>query len=278
MEAKTMQPGFFNHLLLISLFELKRAFATRRGLLSLITFAVVWYFILLYPLRFAAELLVQEKGLKQDFGFLDFIGLGSIQNWPIPEFGVFWQLALIIFPILSITLAADQTCSDRERGTLRFIVLRSSRDRVFFGRFAGVMVIQALLITAAAFSTFALALYRDATLFSSALPNLLALIVNLILVVLPFTALMATLSAQVKSARQATLWAILIWTFLAGLINGFAYYLPALAFLKLLIPGYQLAELTQLSGWHTLQLAYIPLLQSLILLVFGRWMIARQAL
>lgn len=278
MEAKTMQPGFFNHLLLISLFELKRAFATRKGLLSLITFAVVWSVILLYPLRFAAELLVQEKGLKPAFGFLDFIGWGSIHNWPIPEFGVFWQLALMIFPILSITLAADQTSSDRERGTLRFIVLRSSRDRIFFGRFAGVMVIQALLISAAAFSTFALALHRDATLFSSALPNLLALIVNLILVVLPFTAMMAALSAQVKSARQATLWAILIWTFLAGIINGFAYYLPALAFLKLLIPGYQLAELTQLSGWHTLQLAYIPLLQGLILLAFGRWMMARQAL
>jgi hypothetical protein len=278
MEAKTMQPGFFNHLLLISLFELKRTFATQKGLLFLTTFAVVWYFILLYPLRFAAELLVQEKGLKQDFGFLDFIGLGSIHNWPIPEFGVFWQLALIIFPILSITLAADQTSSDRERGTLRFIVLRSSRDRIFFGRFAGVMVIQALLITAAAFSTFALALYRDTTLFSSALPNLLVLIVNLIFVILPFTAMMAALSAQVKSARQATLWAILIWTFLAGIINGFAYYLPALDFLKLLIPGYQLAELTRLSGWHTLQLAYIPLLQGLILLALGRWIMARQAL
>jgi hypothetical protein len=74
-EAKTMSPSFFNHLLLISLFELKRAFATRRGLLSLITFAVVWYFILLYPLRFAAELLVQEKGLKKALSFLDFIGL-----------------------------------------------------------------------------------------------------------------------------------------------------------------------------------------------------------
>jgi hypothetical protein len=278
MEAKTMQPGFFNHLLLISLFELKRTLATRKGLLSLLTFAVVWYFILLYPLRFTAELLAQEKGLKQGFGILDFFGFGSIQNWPIPEFGVFWHLALIIFPMLSITLAADQTSSDRERGTLRFIAMRSSRDRIFFGRFAGVMVIQALLITAAAFSTFALALYRDATLFSPALPDLLVLIVNLILVVLPFTALMATLSAQVKSARQATLWAILIWTFLAGIINGFAYYLPALAFLKLLIPGYQLAELTRLSGWQTLQLAYIPLLQSVILLAFGRWIMARQAL
>ena len=270
-----MHPGFFNHLLLISQFELKRGFATRKGLLSLVTFAVVWYFILLYPLRFAAELLMQEKSLTS---FFDFLGFGSIQQWPIPEFGVFWQFALLIFPMLSITLAADQTCSDRERGTLRFIVLRSSRDSLFFGRFAGVMVIQALLISATAFSTLALVLYRDATLFSSALPDLLVITVNLILAVLPFTAMMAALSAKVKSARQATVWAILIWTFLAGIISVFAYYLPALSFFKFLVPGYQLSDLAQLSGWQTLQLAYVPLLQSLILLSLGRWIMARQAL
>jgi hypothetical protein len=261
-----------------SLLELKRGFATGKGLLSLVTFGVVWYFILLYPLRFAAELLVEDKGLKQNFSFFDFIGFRSLQHWSIPEFGVFWQIALTIFPMLSITLAADQTCSDRERGTLRFVVLRSSRDRVFFGRFAGVMLIQALLIGATAFSTLALVLYRDATLFSSALLDLLALIINLILIVLPFTAMMAALSAQVKSARQVTIWAILIWTFLAGIISGLAYYLPALDFLKCLIPGYQLSNLAQLTGWQTLHLAYIPLLQSLILLAFGRWIMTRQAL
>ena len=272
-----MHPGFFNHLLLISQFELKRGFATRKGLLSLVTFAVVWYFILLYPLRFAAELLMQEKGLSNSV-FLILLGFGSIQQWPIPEFGVFWQFALLIFPMLSITLAADQTCSDRERGTLRFIVLRSSRNSLFFGRFAGFMVIQALLISASALGTLALVLYRDTTLFSSALPDLLAITVNLILAVLPFTAMMAALSAKVKSARQATVWAILIWTFLAGIISGFAYYLPALTFFKFLVPGYQLSDLAQLSGWQTLQLAYVPLLQSLILLSLGRWIMARQAL
>ena len=270
-----MNPGFFNHLLLISQFELKRGFATRKGLLSLVTFAVVWYFILLYPLHFAAELLVQEKSLTS---FFDFLGFGSIQQWPIPEFGIFWQFALLIFPMLSITVSADQTCSDRERGTLRFIVLRSSRDSLFFGRFAGVMIIQALLISAAALSTLVLVLYRDAALFSSALPDLLVVTVNLILAVLPFTAMMAALSAKVKSARQATVWAILIWTFLAGIISVFAYYLPVLSFFKLLVPGYQLSDLAQLSGWQTLKLAYVPLLQSLILLSLGRWIMARQAL
>ena len=273
-----MHPGFFNQLLLIIQFELKRGFTTRKGILSLVTFGVVWYFFLLYPLRFAAELLVQEKDFKQAISFFDFIGFGSLQHWAIPEFGVFWQFALIIFPLLSITLAADQTCSDRERGTLRFIVLRSSRDRIFFGRFAGVMVIQALWIGATAFSTLALILSRDAMVFSSALPYLLALIINLILVVLPFTAMMAALSAKVKSARQATVWAILIWTFLAGIISGFAYYLPALAFLKYLIPGYQLSDLAQLSEWQALQFAYIPLLQCFFLLALGRWLMARQPL
>jgi hypothetical protein len=273
-----MQPSFFNHLLLICQFELKRAFATRKGILSLLAFAVVWYFILLYPLRFAAGLLVGTKGYQQGAGFLDFIGFGSIKGWAIPEFGVYWHFALLVFPMLTITLAADQTCSDRERGTLRFIAIRSSRDRVFFGRFAGVMVIQALLIVATALSTLALALSRDMALFALAVPTLCILVTNLILVVLPFTALMAALSAQVKSARQVTVWAILIWTFLAGIISGLAYYLPMLDFLKYLVPGYQLAGLAQLAGWQTLQLAYVPLLQTLVLLGLGRWVVARQAL
>lgn len=273
-----MYPGFINQLLLIGQFELKRGFTTRRGLLSLLTFAVVWCFILIYPLRFMADLLVQESGLRQGYSFFDFIGFGALQRWPIPEFGVYWQFALIIFPILSITLAADQSCSDRERGTLRFIVLRSSRDRLFFGRFAGVMVIQALWIGVTALSTLALALYRDATLFVAALPGLLVLVSNLILVVMPFTAMMAALSALLKSARQATVWAILIWSFLAGIISSLAHFLPALAFLKCLIPGYQLSELARLTEWQALQLAYIPFLQSLVLLALGRWIMVRQAL
>jgi hypothetical protein len=273
-----MHPGFFNHLLLISQFELKRFFVTRRGLLSLLTFTVVWYVILLYPLRFAADMLVKGQGLIRGSSFFDFIGLSSLHHWAIPEFAVYWHFALFIFPMLSITLAADQTCSDRERGTLRFIALRSSRDSIFFGRFLGVMVIQAVLVSMTALATLALMLYRDSSLFSAALPNLLAIIINVILAVMPFTAMMAALSAKVKSVRQATLWAILIWTFLAGILSILSYYLPAVALFKCLVPGYQLSDVTALSEWQTLQMAHIPALQSLVLLTIGRWIMARQTL
>jgi ABC-type Na+ efflux pump permease subunit len=273
-----MQKGFFKQFILICQFEIKRGFTTQKGLLVLVTFGIVWSVILLYPICFAAELVRQEKGWVQDFSFFEFFGLGAIHQWPIPEFGVLWQLALILFPMLSITLAADQTCSDRERGTLRFIVLRSSRDSIFFGRFAGVLVIQTLLICVATISTFILVSLRQVELIFSALPSLLAITINLILVILPFTAMMAILSVKVKSARQATIWAILIWTFLAGIISGFAEYLPMLSYFKILVPGYQLSDLAQLSGWQTLQLSYIPILQGFFLLMLGRWIMVRQAL
>lgn len=273
-----MPPGFLCHLLLISKFELKRFFATRRGTLYWSTFAIVWYFILIYPLRFTAELLLQEKDLSQHFSFFDFIGFGELQRWSIPEFGVYWHFALLIFPVLSISLASDQIGSDRERGTLRFILMRSSRDRLFFGRFAGTMAIQAILIVASAVSVLVLVLYRDASLLYTGLSNLLAVSVNLICAVFPFTAMMACLSVKVKSARQASVWAILIWTFLAGIISGFASYMPVLAYLKWLIPGCQLSDLAQLAGWQALELAYVPSLQACFLLIVGRWIMAGQAL
>jgi hypothetical protein len=273
-----MTSGFLNTTLLICQFELKRLFTTRKGLLYLITFSIVWYFILLYPIRFSADLFEQNQNSAQGSNFFEFIGFGALLNWKIPEFGVYWRFALVMFPLLCITITSDQSCSDRERGTLRFLSLRASRDSLFFGRFAGAMAIQTLLILVTVLTTWMLAIYRDINLLPTALNSASAITVNLILVLLPFTAMMATLSASVKSARQATVWAILIWSFLAGIIGGLSYYLPALAILKILIPGYQMADLSQLAEWQTLELAYIPLLQSLVFLSIGRWIMSRQSL
>lgn len=273
-----MTPSFLNAILLISQFELKRLFTTRKGLLYLITFTIVWYFILLYPIRFSADLFAQNKNSTLGSNFFEFIGFGALLNWQIPEFGVYWHIALVMFPLLCITITSDQSCSDRERGTLRFLSLRASRDSLFLGRFAGAMAIQTLLILATALTTLILTIYRDTNLLLVALNSASAIALNLVLVLLPFTAMMAALSASVKSARQATVWAILIWSFLAGIISGLSYYLPALTVLKILIPGYQMADLSQLAEWQTLELAYISILQSLVFLGIGRWIMSRQSL
>ena len=273
-----MPPNFFNSLLLICQFELKRLFSTRKGLLYIITFVVVWYFILLYPIRFASDLLGRQQDLGHGSVFFEFIGFGSLMNWQVPEFGVYWRFALIMFPMLCIMITADQTCSDRERGTFRFLTLRISRGELFFGRFMGAMVIQAILIVTTLMTTLALAIYRDGSLLTVAFNSSIAIAVNLIIILLPFTAMMAALSATVKSAKQSTVWAILIWSFLAGIISGLSSYIPALDILKILIPGYQMTELAQLSEWQPIQLAYVPLLQTLVLLIIGHWIMWRQPL
>ncbi|MCK5829838.1 MAG: ABC transporter permease subunit [Methylococcales bacterium] len=273
-----MPPNFFNSVLLICQFELKRLFSTRKGLLYIITFAVVWYFILLYPIRYASDLLGRQQSSGHGSTFFEFIGFGSLMNWQIPEFGVYWRFALIMFPILCISITADQTCSDRERGTFRFLTLRISRGRLFFGRFMGAMVIQAILIITTLITTLVLTVYRDGSLLSSAFNSSVAIAVNLLIVLLPFTAMMAALSATIKSAKQSTVWAILIWSFLAGIISGLSSYIPVLDNLKVLIPGYQMTELAQLSEWQPLHLAYVPLLQSFVLLIIGYWIMSRQTL
>ncbi len=273
-----MKTGLINHMLLICQFELKRLFATRKGWLYLATYIIVWYFILFYPIRYAADLLDRQRSSAHAGSFFEFLGFGSLLDWAIPAFGVYWQFALIFFPIMSVVIAADQTCSDRQRGTLRFLALRVSRDALFFGRYFSYLVIQFLLILLTLSATFLLVIFRDVSLFSVAINNASSILINLFLVILPFTAMMAALSVTVKSARQATVWAVLIWSFLAGIISLLSSYLPVLGMLKVLIPGYQLSQLAQLSEWEALQIAYIPVLQSLILLAIGRWIMQRQAL
>ncbi len=272
-----MMPEFLNHIQIICQFELKKLLFTRKGWLYLFTFIVIWYFILFYPIRYAADL-IGEGQSSNAVSFFEFFGFSSLLNWQIPEFGVYWRFALLMFPILSIIIASDQTCSDRERGTLRFLVLRVSRDSLFFGRFIAAMLTQTLLIFVTLLTTLILVIYRDASLLADACNSSLVIIINLIIILLPFTAMMAALSATVDSAKQATVWAMLIWSFLAGIISGVSYYLPSLEILKVLIPGYQMSALSELSEWQTLELSHIPLFQTLVLLAIGRWIMLRQSL
>lgn len=266
-----------SHLFLISQFELKRLFTTRKGLLYLITFAVVWFLVLLYPIRFAAEFFSQSNPAHGNL-FFEFIGLGSLLNWQVAEFGVYWRFSLFLFPMLAILMAADQTSSDRERGTLRFLTLRTSRDSLFFGRFSAVMFIHILMIIITLITTLLLALYRDSSIFLVGFNSAVAILVNLIIILLPFTALMAALSATFNSARQSTMWAILILVFLAGIINILSSYLPALDILKMLVPGYYADELAQLSEWEPIKLAHVSLIQTGVFLIIGRWIMLRQSL
>ncbi len=272
------QANPIRNLWIISRFELTRLFRTPRGLLSLLTFAVVWYFILRYPVNFAAKLIPMKDfndNISEMFGQ---IGLDKVLGWPVDEFSVYWMISLYLFPVFSILITADQTSSDRSRGTLRFLTLRTSRSSIYFGRFLGQMMIQTILIAGTLMATLAMAMYRDSDVFSGGFQSAIIMFINLFIVIMPFTALMALLSASVRSGKLSTMLAIVSWGVLSGFLAWLAYKLPETAFLQEWLPGAQRLDLVQTNGWSTLKQSLLPLIQTAIFLIAGQKIMVRSSI
>ena len=253
-------PNTFTTLQAIWSLEFSRLFLTHRGVIYLITFAVIWFCILHYAI---SPLAISTK---------------SKLTWPVPELEVYWRLSFDMFPVLCILSAAGQTASDRERGTLRFLTLHCGRDVLFFGRFSAQILTQAFLIITTLGSTLIIALVRDPSLLMPGLNNAWIVALNLIFIILPFLALLALLSASVNSARQVMVLAILIWILSSNLIDRLTLYWPVLDFLNYLVPGMQITELALLPPAKTYLLVHIPLIQCLVLLALGRTVMARRSL
>lgn len=282
MQANTLptrpQPNQWRNLWLIGQFELIRLFFTVRGIISVIAFAMVWYFILKYPISQAANF-IAIPGFKDSVGdIFGQVGLENILKWPVAEFVVFWLFSLYLLPLFTLFVTSDQTSSDRSRGTLRFLTLRTSRDSIYFGRFLGQVMIQMLLLSAVMFATFAMSIWNNQDQWHQALYTAFIMAVNLFIVILPFTALMALCSAIARSSRLATMLAFIGVGALIALIGYLYYKWPVLEPLKYLIPGLQIGDLIQSNHWETLQHAWLPLIQTAVLLTLGRTVIQRSAL
>lgn len=263
---------------LYSRFELQRLFLTPRGWFALAAFTTIWYFLLRYPI-YQASVQLQEPEIQQMLSsVLGMVGMYNLLNWSIPELSVYWALTVLFMPLAVLFSAADQTCSDRSRGTLRFLTLRSSRDSIFFGRFFGQMLVQSLLIALSLLATLALAAWRLGELPLVACHAALVIWVNLLIVLMPFTALMALCSALVKSSRLAISLAIVSVGLVAGLTGYLVWHFPDLRGMLEYLPGAQLPMLLGAQGWETLRHSTLPLLQSLVLLVIGRMVMQEKAL
>lgn len=264
-----------NTILVLARYELSRLFLTKRGLLSLLAFALVWFLILRYAIYGAAQFFMSNELGGLIVSLFNSTVTNNLMSWQVPELAVFWIINLYLLPIFSVMLTADQTASDRARGTLRLLHLRATRDGIFFGRFIGQLLILSMLILLALSSTVTLVLFRDSHLILPTMQLSLVLLVNLILVLLPYTALMAWVSAMAKSARQATLYAVIVWIIFSMFTGWLSNQYPGLWGLDKVLPGAQISDLLKLSGWDTLSLAYIPIIQTIVLLGLGRFMMQR---
>ncbi len=263
---------------LYSRFELQRLFLTPRGWFALAAFTTIWYFLLRYPI-YQASVQLQDPEIQQMLsGILGMVGMYNLLNWSLPELSVYWGLTVLLLPLAVLFSAADQTCTDRSRGTLRFLTLRSSRDSIFFGRFIGQILVQALLIGLSLLATLALAAWRLGELPGAAVNAALVIWLNLLIVLMPFTALMALCSALVRSSRMAISLAIVSVGVLAGLLGYLVWHFPDLRGVLEYLPGAQLPMLLGAQGWDTLKHSGLPLMQALVLLIAGRFVMQEKAI
>jgi ABC-type transport system involved in multi-copper enzyme maturation permease subunit len=263
---------------LYSRFELHRLFMSPRGWFALAAFTTIWYFLLRYPIH-QASVQLQNPEIQQVLsGMLGMVGMYNLMNWSLPELSVYWAMTVFFMPLAVVFSAADQTCTDRSRGTLRFLTLRSSRDSIFFGRFIGQLLVQTMLIGLSLLATLGLAALRLGTLPLPALSAALIIWLNLIIVLMPFTALMALCSALVRSSRMAISLAVVSIGVLASVLGYLVWHFPDLRAVLEYLPGAQLPALLGAQGWNTLSHSGLPLLQTAVLLLVGRVVMQEKAL
>lgn len=249
--------------------EWARLFLSGRGWAAIITFALIWIVFLTYAIAPAARYVSSA-----DFGFVVQLLFGSFgqtafSNWQSAEMGLYWIFTLYLLPFFTMISAADQIASDKARGTMRFLVLRATRTTIFFGRFIGQYLIQLFIILVTVATVLGLVAYRSPQNLPAAMSEAPIVIVNLALVLLSYVALMALVSVLAKSARQATMLAIIGWIVLWFAIRYVQGKFGPIPVLDWVLPGSQLSTLVRLGSWDTLSLAPIPIAQTLVLLCLG---------
>lgn len=257
---------------LIASVELWRTLITKRGLLSLAAFALLWLLILTTIIRPAPMLVQNGASIGSMLGSETIL---SLARWRVAEFGVHWFIALYVFPVCCVLYTADQIASDKTRGTLKILTLHTSRTSLFFGRFLGMMLVQAVVIALTLASTLVVVTIRDPALLPIAVTDALFIWVNLLIVLAPYTALMAVISLIAKSGMQAITFAVILWVVLLLAVFWISGKYPEAEVLKVIFPGSQVSELIKHHDWSSLKTMLVPTVQTLAFLTFGLFIMHR---
>lgn len=274
----TSQQSALSRVRIIAGYELTRLFNTKRGWMALIAFALVWYFILRYPIYYASTIVTQpdfEATLRQVFGML---GVQKLLDWPVAELSVYWVASLILYPLFALFITADQISSDRARGTLRFITLRSTRTELFIGRYLGQLLILAILVFATLVASSLMTIYRDGSLASFILPHFGFVLFHIIFVLAPIVAVTALTSVVCQSARSASFLAIIGISLSFILVGIASYYVPQLSVVDDYLLGAQVSELATSSGLDSLKHLILPISQTSVILAVALFLFKRRAL
>lgn len=258
-------------------FELVRMFLTKRGLIAIAAFALVWLLILRYPIGQAVSIISAPNFEQMVRDISGSIGLSKLLDWPEAEFAMYWLVALYSFPLFAIFISSDQTVGDRERGTLRFLSLRSTRFEILFGRFLGQLAVLACLVAITLIATLAVLGFREPSLLINGFFRALSIFLILVVVLSPFVALMSLINTFARSSRLAIVLAILYFAGGGIIVGILAWQVPALNALDYLFPG---VNSERLAGQNLplLSALGVPLIQSAVFIAIAYRIFTRSSL
>ena len=258
-------------------FELVRMFLTKRGLIAMAAFALVWLLILRYPIGQAVSI-ISAPNFEQMARYISgSIGLSKLLDWPEAEFAMYWLVALYSFPLFAIFISSDQTVGDRERGTLRFLSLRSTRFEILFGRFLGQLGVLACLLAITLVATLGVLGYREPSLLMGGLSRAVSIFIIMVVVLSPFVALMSLINTFARSSRLAIVLAILYFAGGGIIVGILAWQVPALNALDYLFPGVN-SELLAGQNLPFLSALGVPLIQSAVFVAIAHRIFTRSSL
>jgi len=208
-------------------FELRYGALDAKGLVFLIPFLLLWYFIIHSFDRDVSAWLGTREGVIVMSMLFD-PGMANLLfvDHP-PLLSVFFLLSLSMAPVFSMLAAYDQFASDIGSGYLRLVGVRCRRLELFLARIFAALCL--LLISHAAIGAVAawVSIYQDGVPAVEAVAYLGQILLTIALYFSPFVVYMALVSALARSA-------------IAALVLGMAGYLMLLAIIwlgNLLLPG-----------------------------------------
>ena len=232
--------------------QIEMAVRTRRGLIALLSFSLIWFLSLTGLVAAAKGAIVFEA-----------IGFGA---WPtLPSF-VYWCGGLIAFSLMPLILTADLFVSDGQRRTLRLYVLRRTRVEILLGRFIGQVILLAIYAALGSICAWGYFLWENAV-FPLGYRHLIGLCaLHFWSMGLPVIGCVSFFSIGASSPRRAMMSVIALWSAVTLLRFNLFYDTPLFDAFAYVIPGHQLPLLFDKTATQTLPYLAIPLLQSIVFL------------
>jgi ABC-type transport system involved in multi-copper enzyme maturation permease subunit len=201
------------HIQVLARYELMQSLLSTRGVLFLIIYGTLWFWLLWKMSSGWAANLATEQGLAIMSWLFDPVLARVLFAEQAPTLSLFFLLFMALIPVFTLWGAGDQTATDIGTHHLRFLIPRCGRQEIYLGRFIGALLFMTLVHAVIVGVGVAVALYTDVH------PGTVAYGARILLVTflytLPYIALMSLYGAMLGSAAAAILTAIASYALVA---------------------------------------------------------------